>query len=115
MGAVGAFVLALLLATVGAAAAAFAEQANEPAAKTYQGMVTCSRCGAKHMAKGGQNPADCTFSCVRTGASFALVDGDKTYQLDGDLTLIKKVVGQRAQITGVVHGNTITVSAAGAG
>ncbi len=110
----GAFVVALLLATLGAAAAAFAQDANgtASAAKTYQGMVTCSRCGAKHSAKAGRSVVDCTLICVRGGASFALVDGDKTYRLDGDMILIKKVVGQRAQITGVMHGTTITVSAA---
>jgi len=113
---VGAFVLALLLATLGAAAAAFAQDANGTASagKTYQGMVTCSRCGAKHSAKAGRRVVDCTYSCVRAGANFALVDGEKTYQLDGDMTLIKKVVGQRAQITGVAHGTIITVSAAAA-
>jgi len=108
--------LALLIATLGAAAVAVggreAGQAAEsgPASKTYQGMVTCSRCGAKHSAALGRTAANCVRVCVHGGAGFALVDGDTTYQLDGDLNLLKNVAGQRARIVGVAHGNTIKVS-----
>jgi uncharacterized low-complexity protein len=128
-----AFALALLIATLGAAAVAVAEhsksarvewgpnesgQAAESASvqqQTREGMVTCSRCGAKHSADFGKTAGDCARQCVRGGARFALVDGDKTYVLDGNPELLKKVAGQRARIVGTVRGNTITVSTAGAG
>ena len=77
-------------------------------------MVTDSRCGAKHSADMGKTASDCARQCVRGGAAFALVDGDKTYRLDGDAVLLKRVAGQRARIRGEVRGNTIKVSSVAA-
>jgi hypothetical protein len=111
-----ALAIALLIATLGAAAGTVmaqdenAQSAPSPTSRTFRGMVTCSRCGAKHSATLNRSASDCVRICVHNGAAFALVDGDKIYQLDGDLSLIKKVAGQRAEITGIVQGNTITVS-----
>jgi hypothetical protein len=124
--------VALLIATLGAGAAAVGgqdvstapvpaqnqEQANRQASaqivsgpsQTYEGMVTCSRCGAKHPAKLDRAASNCALMCVHAGASFALIDGEKVYQLDGNVSLLKKYAGQRAQVTGVAHGNTIAVS-----
>jgi hypothetical protein len=120
--------LGLLIATLGAAAVAVAEpprsrpgepgqaeaaQARESPSdrqQTHEGMVTCSRCGAKHSPDLGKTADDCTRQCVRGGAAFALVDGDKTYTLHGDLQLLKRVAGQRARVVGVVRGNTIKVA-----
>jgi len=111
LGTATACVVALLLATLGAASAALAGRPESSAAQqqTHDGMVTCSRCGAKHSADLGQTAGDCTRQCVHGGATFALVDGDKTYTLDGDVALLKPVAGQRARIVGAVHGNTIKV------
>jgi hypothetical protein len=109
-------VLALLLATLGAlggvAVEAFGQtQAVQAAAEeSYEGVVTCSQCGAKHSSKIGLSAADCTRACVHGGAHFALVDGEKIYQLEGDLAVLKKVAGQRVQVVGVISGNTIHVS-----
>jgi hypothetical protein len=83
---------------------------SSPQPQSYEGMVTCSHCGAKHPAALHSTAADCTRQCVHGGASFALVDGDRTYMLEGDLNLLKKFAGQRARIMGVVRGNTIQVS-----
>lgn len=108
--------LALLIATLGAvagaAAGAFGQPSTKPALaeQTYEGVVTCSRCGARHSAKLGRTAADCALICVHDGARFALVDGDKTYQLEGDLNALKRIAGQRAGIVGVVAGKTIRVS-----
>jgi hypothetical protein len=106
--------LALVLATLGVAAAAFAAQAQtshalEGSRQVLEGMVTCSRCGAKHSPAIGESAGDCTRRCVHAGSSFALVDGDHSYALDGDLMLLKKIAGQRARIVGTIHGNTIKV------
>lgn len=125
-----AFAVALLIATLGAALSfsgepAVGQEIQSPAApqpaaasvgqvdasQTYEGMITCSLCGAKHSARIGQSAAACTRACIRAGASFALIDGDKVYQLEGDVSLLKKVAGQRARVVGVARGNTITVSA----
>jgi hypothetical protein len=107
--------LALVLATLGALGGVAVEaigqtQAAQPAQESYEGVVTCSQCGAKHSAKINQSAADCTRMCVHGGANFALVDGEKIYQLEGDLALLKKVAGERVQIVGVASGNTIRIS-----
>jgi hypothetical protein len=113
--------LALLLATLGAATGAamraFAQSQTTPATaeQTYEGMVTCSRCGARHSAKLGETASDCTRICVHGGAKFALVDGEKVYLLEGDLNVLKKIAGERARITGSATGNTIRVSSVAAG
>jgi len=115
---------ALLIAMLAAATAAFTQTAPaqvSPAAsaasaapveslRTFEGMVTCSKCGAKHSAAIGGTAADCTRQCVHGGASFALVDGERTYTLDGDLAVLKKFAGQRARLSGTLLGNTIRVS-----
>ena len=108
-------VLATLLTVWAAATTAVVEawgQAQEPQAATeqiYEGMVTCSRCGARHSAARGKNPADCTRICAHDGASFALVDGEKTYMLEGEPTFLKTLAGERVRISGVATGNTLRV------
>jgi hypothetical protein len=117
---------ALLIAMLAAGTAAFTSPASaettqnassEPASapatanlQTFEGMVTCSRCGAKHSAALGRTAADCTVACQRVGGSFALIDGDNTYTLQGDLNALKRSAGQRARVTGDLHGNTIAVA-----
>jgi hypothetical protein len=113
--------LALLFATLGAAAGVAEGQVILPqppsattgqpyASQTYEGMVTCSRCGAKHSAALGQTATTCIRVCVHGGANFALVGADVTYLLDGDLNLLKKVAGQRARVVGELNGKTIRFS-----
>ncbi|HTS37543.1 MAG TPA: hypothetical protein VMH04_17840 [Candidatus Solibacter sp.] len=116
-----ALALALLIASLGAAAAAVSGQdevgqalPSDPGAKTYRGMVTCTRCRAKHSAAMSRTATDCTLACVRSGAKFALIDGENVYELDGDMVVLKKVAGQRADITGVANGNRIAVSSVAA-
>ncbi len=117
-----ALAIALLIATLGAAAVSVAVQDDNAqtesvtaGTKTYQGMVTCSRCRAKHPATLGRSATNCVLMCVHNGASFALIDGDHVYELTGDLRDLKKFAGQRAQITGTAQGNTIAVSSVAAG
>lgn len=137
LGTVSACALALAIAGVGAAGVAItgrpqsspaqsnhaqstqaaSEVATEPLSprsRSYEGMVTCSRCGAKHSPEFGRTAVDCSLTCVHGGATFALVDGDKIYMLDGAPDRLKKVAGQRARIVGVVRGNRIKVSSVAA-
>jgi hypothetical protein len=123
----GTCAVALLFASLGAAAGAAGNASGTPQAatpapptasaaqQTYDGFITCSRCGAKHPASSSRNASDCTRICVHGGASFALIDGDEVYILEGNLSQVKKVAGQRAAITGVLRGHTITVSSVAAG
>jgi hypothetical protein len=79
-------------------------------ASTFEGVVTCTRCGAKHSAALGRTAADCTRACVHAGANFALVDGDHVYALDGDLNILKKSAGERVRVTGALHEHKIEVT-----
>jgi hypothetical protein len=113
LGSVAALALALLFATLGAAAGA-AENARDssqlnPSRTTFEGMVTCSRCGARHSATLDRSASTCVRVCVHGGASFALVNADATYLLEGDLTVLKKLAGQRARVIGIRDGQTIKV------
>jgi hypothetical protein len=100
-------VLALLIATLGAVAGAAAKEPESgqsgasSTARTYEGMITDTRCGAKHSAAISRTAADCTMACVRGGEQFVLVDGDTVYFLEG---------GQRARIVGTLNGRRISVA-----
>lgn len=113
-------VVALLIATLGAAAGAAVDglggQQVSPAVtdREYEGMITCSRCGAKHSATLGQTADVCVRMCVHGGAMFALVNADSTYLLDGDMPALKKLAGQRARVLGSLSGNTIHVASVAA-
>jgi len=123
--------IALLFATLGAAAGAAGSETNagetpagtarvrqdlqpSPVDQTYMGMVTCSRCGAKHSSDLAQSATKCVRICVHGGAGFALVDDDVTYFLDGDLVSLQKLAGQRARVVGALYGNTIRISSVSA-
>ena len=121
LGSAVAFVLALLLATLGAAAGAASsdhavaqgsDTVQTNAQRSFDGMITCSSCGAKHPASLNRPATVCVRVCVHAGANFALVDDDTLYLLDGDREALKKVAGQRAHIIGVLHGHTIKVTSA---
>ena len=87
---------------------------SEPGARTYEGVITDTHCGAKHSAKVGQAAADCTRTCVHSGARFALVDGDKMYVLEGEPVALKRAAGERVKIAGTLNGETISVTSVGA-
>lgn len=78
--------------------------------ETYEGMLTDTHCGAQHSAAVGMNPANCTRVCVHSGEHFALVDGDKTYSLEGQEAALKRLAGERIRIVGALNGNTISVA-----
>jgi len=109
--------LALLIAILGAVTGAAAREpesaksqpSSSIATQTYEGMVTDTRCGAKHSATIGRTATDCTIMCVRAGEKFVLIDGDTSYALSGDLVALKRAAGQRAKIIGTLNGKTISV------
>ena len=111
--------LALLIATLGAAASVASGDAHAQTAsqatteRAYEGMITCSRCGARHSAALGKAADVCVRICVHDGGSFALVNGESTYVLDGDLNALKKFAGQRVRVVGTLSGKTITISSVG--
>jgi hypothetical protein len=114
-GAATACALALVMASLGVVGAALdsfgaTQTSPSPTEHTYDGMVTCSRCGAKHSAALGYTAEVCVRICVHGGAQFALVNADATYLLDGDVGVLKKLAGQRARVVGSLSGNTIRVA-----
>lgn len=105
--------LALLMAILGAvagAAAAVPDDTPVAAQQAFEGMVTCSRCGARHSAEFGRTATTCARICVHSGASFELVEGESTFLLEGDLEGLKRFAGERARIIGTRSGHTIKVS-----
>lgn len=79
--------------------------------QTFAGMITDSRCGARHPMNSGKTSAECVRSCVRHGAHYVLVDGEKVYGLQGDPAELEKLAGERVNIVGTLEGDTIKVKA----
>ena len=121
--AIAALMLALGFALLGVSAAvALAQAPHFPqipvdkyqaaaAEQTFSGVVTDSMCGAKHNTTMDQSAAVCTKMCLKKGASFALVDGDKLYKLNGGEGYLDKFAGERVKISGTLNGDTIKVMA----
>lgn len=107
-----ALLFAMIMATASVAAgqmktAAVDSVTTEP--RAYEGMVTCSHCGARHSAKLAQSATTCVRVCVHGGAQFALVNAESIYLLDGSVEALKPIAGQRAKVVGNLAGNTIKV------
>jgi uncharacterized low-complexity protein len=110
--------LALGVAAPGAFAGVTAEepepgQPRLPSAirlQTYEGMITDTKCGAKHSAAIGETAANCALMCVRGGEQFVLVDGEMIYLLEGDVAVLKRAAGRRVRISGRLNGKTISVT-----
>jgi hypothetical protein len=79
--------------------------------QTFTGKVSDTMCGAKH--KEGLPPADCVRACVKNGAKYALVVGDKIYTLDTsnktNLDELNKLAWEEAKVTGTTNGDVISV------
>jgi hypothetical protein len=75
---------------------------------TLTGVVSDAMCGAKH-SMSGMSAADCTRMCVKGGQGFALVVGDKTYNLRGDSAELDKYAAQKVTVNGKLKGNTVAV------
>jgi len=85
---------------------------NAPATTAFSGMITDSRCGARHIRNSRLSSAECARDCVRKGARYILVDGEHRYTLTGNQEALGKLAGTRANVTGTRQGDTIVVGAA---
>lgn len=90
------------------AAAAFTPAAL--AAQSFDGTVSDSMCGLKHMMP-GKSDAQCIRECVKAGSKYVLVVGSKTYTLGGPSDQIAAFAGQRVHVEGTLHATTLTVQA----
>jgi hypothetical protein len=78
--------------------------------QTFTGTVSDTMCGAHHTMMPGKPDAECTRACVKGGADYALVVGNKVYTLKGDKAQIDKFAGEQATVKGTVSGNVIEAS-----
>lgn len=83
-----------------------------PSGTRFTGMITCSRCRGRHLRNSHMTSEECARTCVRAGAMYMLVDGDRTYVLLGDNTAVGKFAGQRVNIMGTRQGDAILVNSA---
>jgi hypothetical protein len=90
------------------AALLFGTLASEAAAATFEGTVSDTMCGTKHMIP-TKSPAECIKECTRENVKFALVIGDKTYALSGPPSVIAAVAGKHVRVIGEMTGDTITI------
>jgi hypothetical protein len=72
-------------------------------------------CGKSHAGMGfmGKNPKECTMGCVKTGAKYTFVSGDKVYEIKNQsFAALAANAGANVQLTGDVDkdGKTITVT-----
>jgi hypothetical protein len=116
MGTAVACAVALLIVTIVIPVAmvgsepALAQEAPAVRKQVVEGMLTCSRCKAKHSAAIGENAADCVRTCAHIGAAFELIDGDNSYRLEGDPSVFKHFAARRVRVVGMVQSNVIRVS-----
>jgi len=84
--------------------------------QTFTGRVSDTMCGTKHHE--GVAPADCVRACVKHGAKYALVIGDKVYTLDTSdqaaLHKLNTLAWEEAKVTGTANGDTISVKSVAA-
>jgi hypothetical protein len=76
--------------------------------QSWTGTISDSMCGASH----GSTPAKaCTNGCVKKGAKYVVVVGDKVYSIaNQDAADLAKYAGDSVKVTGTMSGDTITVS-----
>ena len=85
------------------------------ASQTLTGQISDSMCGKSHASMGemGKNPKNCTLGCVKAGAKYVFVSGDKVYEITNqNFAALPANAGGNVQITGDVDkdGRTITIS-----
>jgi hypothetical protein len=80
------------------------------AGETFSGLVTDDHCGARHDMGSDKSPAECAKACVHNGAKYALVDGDKTYTLEGNAADLGRAAGLRVTVVGSRDRDTIQVN-----
>jgi hypothetical protein len=80
--------------------------------QTWAGKISDSMCGKTHT-MGGTKPdaAKCTVDCVKGGAKYVLVVGDKVYKIANQkFADLEKHPGVAVQVTGELKDDTITVT-----
>jgi hypothetical protein len=98
-----------LLCGLGAAQQGGPLKMGQHGSDTFVGLISDSACGPRHKLK-DKSAEECTRTCVRNGAQYALVAGGKVYVVQGKENDLAYLAGQKAKITGTLSGNTIAVA-----
>jgi hypothetical protein len=106
---------AVAFAGVGEPVGAATQGAVNPAERMFAGLITDDQCRARHEMDSGMSATECARMCVRNGARYILVEGEKRYALAGRQDELDGLAGQRANIAGTLDGNTITISSISSG
>ena len=84
------------------------------AADEMKGKISDAMCGAKHGAgeHGGKTTdRECVEKCVKEGAKYVFVSGDKVYKIaNQDFAGLKTHAGHEVLLTGDAKEDTITVT-----
>jgi len=78
--------------------------------KTLEGTISDAMCGMTHKSADAKA---CATACAKNGG-YALVVGDKVYNLEGKEADVAKLAGEKAKVTGNVDGMKIQVSSVSA-
>lgn len=76
-------------------------------AASWSGVISDSKCGAKH-ADASEKSMNCAQGCVKGGAAPVLVSDGKVYKI-ANADKVKEHVGHKVTVTGDMSGDTITV------
>ncbi|MGB6945792.1 MAG: hypothetical protein WBE37_25565 [Bryobacteraceae bacterium] len=77
--------------------------------QSWTGTISDSMCGATHPS--GTPAKQCTTGCVKKGAKYVVVVGDKVYSIaNQDAPGLAKYAGDHVKVTGKMDGDTITVA-----
>ena len=83
---------------------------DENTAPSFSGIITDSRCGARHVRNSDESSSQCARRCVRNGAHYLLIDGDQKYVLTGQHEMLERFAGERVSVTGARQGSRIVVT-----
>jgi hypothetical protein len=84
-------------------------------AATWTGTISDSMCGVKHQAGEHEGKKmtdrDCTEACIKGGAKYVFVSGDKVYKIaNQDFAGLKTHAGHKVTVTGDMKDDSITVA-----
>jgi hypothetical protein len=77
--------------------------------QSWTGTISDSMCGATHPS--GTPAKQCTTGCVKKGAKYVVVVGDKVYSIaNQNAPGLAKYAGDQVKVSGKMEGDTITVT-----
>jgi hypothetical protein len=95
-------------------AAAFLAVSAPAFAAEWTGKISDAMCGVKHQNEHGakkMTDRECTEACVKGGAAYVFVTGDKVYKIaNQDFAGLKTHAGHEVVLSGDMKDDTVTVT-----